>query len=206
MSMMMIGTGTPRIELPPMTENESGRLKIGLPDVMTSAIPLAILIIARVDMNGGILIRLVIRIPFAIPHTAPARIPITIETGRFHPSTFKNTPVTTPLRAATEPTERSMPPVKITYDIPTDTIPMIDTCRNTLSTFLTVKKYGDNIDTSAVSRNNPIKGGMISDWLEDNRCLAIRTFIWAFRFIELIRSYLFLLSRIFNRYVYFTPQ
>ena len=49
---------------------------------------------------------------------------------------------TTPEKARIEPTDRSMPPVRITKVIPKDKSPFIDICRKTFMRFLDTRKFG----------------------------------------------------------------
>ena len=51
----------------------------------------------------------------------------------------------TPDNPRMEPTERSIPPVKITNVIPHPTMPATVICLNTLNRFVTLKKLGDKI-------------------------------------------------------------
>jgi hypothetical protein len=48
--------------------------------------------------------------------------------------------VTPPLRPSTEPTERSMPPVRMTKSCPTERMAKTATCRTRLSRLVSVKK------------------------------------------------------------------
>src|SRR5271168_3698929 len=50
-----------------------------------------------------------------------------------------------------EPTERSMPRVRITKVIPVERMPTIETCRSTFSRFGTVKKRGDRNEAAMTS-------------------------------------------------------
>ena len=111
---MIIGIGILIKNPPPKKLKDSGKLKIGLPEVMNNASPLAILIIANVEIKGGILILLVINIPLKSPQRIPAPIPKIIEKKIPIPTFLRKTPVIIPLKAATEPTDKSIPPVIMT--------------------------------------------------------------------------------------------
>jgi hypothetical protein len=106
-------------------------------------------------MKGGILILAVIKIPFINPHTPPADRAIRIAKGIFTPFLRANAPIMA-LKARTDPTDKSIPPVMITHVIPTDTIPIIDTCLSMFNIFDSVRKCGDNIDNSNPRKTNPM--------------------------------------------------
>jgi hypothetical protein len=50
------------------------------------------------------------------------------------------------LTARIDPTDRSIPPVRITNVIPTDTMPTIDICCSRLGRLDIVRKFGTNIE------------------------------------------------------------
>ena len=115
--------------------------------MITKLSPLAMLIITNVAMKGGILILAVIKNPFINPHIPPANRVIRIAKGMFTPFLRANAPIMA-LKARTDPTDKSIPPVMITHVMPTDTIPIIDTCLSMFNIFDSVRKCGDNIDIS----------------------------------------------------------
>ena len=54
----------------------------------------------------------------------------------------------TPVRPTTEPTERSMPPVRITNVMPIETMPVTTDWSSRLSRLLVLRKYGDANDSA----------------------------------------------------------
>src|ERR1700733_13193526 len=58
---------------------------------------------------------------------------------------------TRPAKASNEPTERSMPAVRITKVMPTASKPVVDTCRITLKRFISDRKRGCMIANSSIS-------------------------------------------------------
>ena len=88
-----------------------------------------------------------------VPDTAPASIPtpspaaITRSAGYGPPGTMAtedvlaSDPATTPVSATSEPTERSIPRVRITKVMPIARIPLIEVWRSTLRILFVVRKY-----------------------------------------------------------------
>src|SRR5689334_21154866 len=62
------------------------------------------------------------------------------------------------LTASVEPTDRSMPPMRMTSASPTAIIPMSATCVMMLSRLRGVRKYGDRIDIAMKMTTRPISG------------------------------------------------
>ena len=88
---------------------------------------------ARVGTNGD-MFRRVMHSPLKRPTPAAANSATAIAATIGHPLDIRNAAKTAVI-AQTEPTERSMPPVKITKVIPMATIPTKEKFRVTLITF-----------------------------------------------------------------------
>src|SRR5690348_16323745 len=135
---------------------------------------------ARVTMKG-VIRNFVTKRPARRPETAPAPMPASAAAGKRIPSgspLFRQLVVTTPVNATSAPTERSIPPVRMTNVIPAAMIAVIDVCRVTLRMLSAVKKYGErsakrrisspsaaaipNSETNAaiLVRGEPSEGGM----------------------------------------------
>ena len=104
--------------------------------VAPSTAPRAAIIIASVTMNGGRR-TFAIRTPFVSPSAVAAPTPATSEAIIPLADTFA---ATTPATATREPTDRSIPPVRITTVIPSATSPSMLFCRSTFSRFSGVAK------------------------------------------------------------------
>ncbi|MNE63005.1 hypothetical protein D3C80_1583290 [compost metagenome] len=63
---------------------------------------------------------------------------------------------TAPVSASREPTDRSIPDVKITSVIPTAIMAFTDVCWRILNRLLTVKKFGLMVETTAISTSSAI--------------------------------------------------
>src|SRR5215217_6674388 len=137
------GTGTPSTRFLPKNPKLAGRLPIERPPVAINARPRQIVSIAKVVTNGGTRNWATIT-----PFTSPTKAPIARATNapRITPVVFAfwlaSIAATTPHSAATEPTDRSMPPVKITAVIPTERIPVIAMLNATLIRFGTERNCG----------------------------------------------------------------
>src|SRR5438132_8334626 len=88
-----------------------------------------------------------------MPAPAPTTRPASSPTATGAPP-FKRPAMTAPARARIEPTERSMPAVRITNVIPAAMMALTDTWRATLSRFSGVRNAGDN---SASATTSPTK-------------------------------------------------
>ena len=116
---------------------------IGEPFVYTRITPRSNVIIPRVEINGGIP-----QTDTKNPFTAPQAIPTVRDTATATavlPVDASTPEASTPDNPRIEPTERSIPPVKITNVIPHPTIPATVICLKTLNRFVTLKKLGDKI-------------------------------------------------------------
>ena len=118
--------------------NDSGYPEIGRPSESMSADPRATLIMPSVAMNGGRR-PIVISAPFPRPQARPTTRPTAAAAAIGSPASCA-VPSATPASATIEPTDRSMPPVRITNVIPTATIPMNALCSTTLTRLETVAK------------------------------------------------------------------
>ena len=112
------------------------------------------LIVPSVTMNGGRPPQL-ISAPLARPQAVPAASASVNATGSGCPP-WSAVPRTTPASATIDPTERSMPPDRITNVIPTATIALMLVCSTTLTRFETVRKCGVRIHSAAHSSTRPI--------------------------------------------------
>src|SRR4029450_4286805 len=101
--------------------------------------------------------------PFISPKTAPVRMPTSKATnGDWGLSPVTKVAATMDENAKTDPTDRSIPPVKITRVIPIASIPLIDVCRRMLLIFSGVRKYLLRKVNATHSRRNAI---MIPYWV-----------------------------------------
>ncbi len=114
----------------PTTENDWGKSLTGIPRVMVSATPRAIESVPRVTMKGFIPI-LVTASPCKSPITAPApNVKAVASTGWTPPRNIRAS--TTPVKATTEPGDRSIPAVMMTNVSPIAMIPNTATERATV--------------------------------------------------------------------------
>lgn len=117
--------------------------------------PRAMVITPSVATNGGTL-NFVMTIPLNAPNAAPAA-----SAPRQHPQNVKPKYVSMPAmanplpdipatiapdRASTDPTDKSIPPVRMTSVIPTDIHRLMDVCRSTLNRLSDVRKFSDKND------------------------------------------------------------
>ena len=73
--------------------------------------------VANVTMKAGMVV-LETMIPFSAPTRVPHRIPMRIPTGTGSPTHVIMPALTHPVTAMTEPTDRSMPPKRMTKVMP----------------------------------------------------------------------------------------
>src|SRR3990172_9098960 len=164
-SVMIAGTGIPEASPAPSHENAAPRSLIGRPSVYTSVSPRAIVRVASVAMNGATL-PYATAMPLTAPNPVPTASPASNATASGAPPF--NTPASTaPAMARTEPTDRSIPPVRITNVMPAAMIALIETWRVTLSRLPTVRNDGDSTVSAAI--NNTMAAG------SPNRCTRIRS-------------------------------
>ena len=111
----------------------------GRPPLTMSARPRATVIIPSVTMNGATPPR-VTRTPLTSPQAAPVSSPTAIGTKTGWSPGWAKVAQATPLRATTEPRERSTPAVSRTKVTPTARMPLMETWRATLVRFATLRK------------------------------------------------------------------
>ena len=111
---------------------------MGRPPVTSSAAPRATLIMPKVEIKGGSRPR-VIRTPLSRPQRNPLPRPALTASGSGTPA-CNRLAITTPERARTEPTERSIPAVMMTKVIPAAMMAMTEDCSTMLRRFERVRK------------------------------------------------------------------
>src|SRR3954466_1668707 len=115
------GTWVNRRPLPIVSTSLKGTSRASTPPVMSSAAPSDMPSVPSVTMRGGIF-ALATRKPFRPPGAGPAARATTRPTGIVPqwsaPTAFIALTLTTPLKTATAPTDRSMPAVMITNVMP----------------------------------------------------------------------------------------
>ena len=100
-------------------------------------------IVARVTMKGCSLKR-AMKSPFTAPATAPTTKQIKMARSRGIPP-FDKPETMIAARATTDPTERSMPPVRTTTSMPRLSSPLVTACRPRLLRLRWVKKTSDTV-------------------------------------------------------------
>jgi hypothetical protein len=94
-----------------------------------------------------------IRLPLIPPITAMINnTMMTASTGKT--SVFNNPAIRQELKATIEPTERSIPPVRITNSCPTANIVMTAFCLRIFIIFVRLKKYGVKIELIMIITRN----------------------------------------------------
>src|SRR3989441_597199 len=106
--------------------------------------------IPSVAMKGCTLPRVMTR-PLTSPSSAPTASPPPMPTSTGRPAA-SNPAITAPENASTEPTLRSMPPVRITNVMPAAMTALMETCRAMLSRLLTVRN--DPLSTERTTRSS----------------------------------------------------
>ena len=139
----------------PILTKASGNFDIGVPSVNTKVAPLNIVIVAKVTMNAC-------NFPFDTnkPFINPTAIPITATTiiaKNTFPVDLTIEAPTAPLIAKVDPTDKSIPPVKITKVIPIAMIALTETCVNTLVILDILKKFGVTIVITIHNNTSPIR-------------------------------------------------
>ncbi len=163
---MMLGIGTPSSRPLPRMLNTSGNSQIGRPSVYTNAMPRHTVINASVTMKGVMLYR-VMRAPATAPDNAPAVSPTRTASGNetvIGSCSFSTSVVRMPASARSEPTDKSIPPVRITNVIPAAIIAVMETCKETLRRLSVVRKYGERNEKTRSSTTNamPIPSSLVS--------------------------------------------
>ena len=146
---MIAGTGRPATTPAPGRRKAGGNPVIGAPPVYMKDSPRASPIMPRVAMNGGSR-SLAVNSPLTHPSAAPAARAQPHASGAGNPD-FAAEAATSEESASTLPTDRSIPPVRMTTVMPSETTPMIDDCRSTFSRLATVKKRPSSDPASSIS-------------------------------------------------------
>jgi hypothetical protein len=109
-------------------------------------------IMPRVATKGGTLALVMVN-PFINPQDAPTPNPTNIAAGIGIPDCNIEAAITDE-RASIEPTDRSIPAVRITSVIPTAMMPFIVDCLKMLIKLSTVRKRSERIDRARQSNKN----------------------------------------------------
>jgi len=141
-TVIRIGTGIVRSSPWPSQRNSGGTPDTATASVVMFAMPRATLIVPSVAMNGVISATVIMK-PLISPQTAPTAMPATIAMGIATWESTMSRVATTPAKAATAPTERSIPAVMITMVIPMATIAVTAVCVPTLRRLWEVRKLSD---------------------------------------------------------------
>src|SRR5699024_5514487 len=136
------------------------------PSVTTSVKPLKTVIVAKVAINGAIL-PAVINKPLIAPKIAPKIHPSNKAMIESTPDTIKIATIALD-NANVEPTDRSIPPVKITNVIPNAINPLIETCLSKLNKLDGSKNALFNILIIITNNINPINGIIFSKYENDS--------------------------------------
>src|ERR671916_248155 len=147
--------GTPSRSPLAMSPNPDGRGCTVLASVSTSTTPRAMPSMPSVAMNGGRLTAATSR-PLMTPHRTPTPSPARMATGIPAPRTSSSAAIA-PARPSTEPTDRSMPAVRMTSSWPTAMIPKIATCRARLDRLLPVRNSSEAIVIAPNSTSRTIR-------------------------------------------------
>src|SRR3954452_561157 len=131
-----------------MFANESGSGCTVLASVRTSTTPRAIPSMPSVTMNGGSLPYATSE-PLKTPIAAPAAMPTRIA-GTIPVPCTSSSAVIAPVRPSTDPTDRSMPAVRMTSSWPTAMIPKTATCR---ARFARLSPVRNSVDASVMPPN-----------------------------------------------------
>ena len=140
MAAMMTGVGMPNRSLCAKKKNELGISIIGLPLVKMRLRPRPMLSAPSETMNG-VMPTYAMTEPLNMPISMPDNTPIGRAKIGWTPAA-RTTPVIMPLKPTVEPTERSIPPVRITNNSPNATIATNEICRETRYIFLAVRNCG----------------------------------------------------------------
>ncbi len=136
------GTGMPKIFPFPTSFKKklSPRLEIGLPSMKIMVRPRYTVIVIRVAINGWSR-PLVTRRPLIRPNPVPITSARSMARPTGIPFVIKLAQNAV-VKASTEPTERSIPPVSMTQVMPNAINPLIDDCRSSDKKLLTVRNSG----------------------------------------------------------------
>ena len=129
-SVVIAGTGTPKTSPTPNAMKNGSDVKplIGRPLLYTSVAPRKIVIVAKVAINGATL-------PYVMmsPLAAPSAIPIRQQSAMLMTGSMPLLimPAINAVESAnSEPTERSIPPVRMTKVMPKEISALTETCRS----------------------------------------------------------------------------
>ena len=108
--------------MPMVVVSRSGTPRTSIPPVISRADPRAMPSVPRVTISGGTLALVTstpLRTPQAVPATSPAASPGRIAPQPSPPTASITLAAITPEKTSTDPTDRSIPAVMITYVMPT---------------------------------------------------------------------------------------
>ncbi|BAK79786.1 hypothetical protein MOUSESFB_0644 [Candidatus Arthromitus sp. SFB-mouse-Yit] len=136
----------------PIFTKVSDNFDIGVPFVNTNVAPLNIVIVASVTINACNL-PFDINIPFINPITIPVIAATKIAKGILFVD-FNIDAAKAPLIATVDPTDRSIPPVRITNVIPIAIIAFVETC---VKIFVILDRVMNAGDTMVITTHKTIK-------------------------------------------------
>lgn len=148
------GIGTPKMKPWPSVRKPGESRGTGIPSLAMKVRPRATLNMPSVATNGGTRSRAT-SAPLTMPRPSPAPTPSAIATSGlpgFAPVTSDAPRM--PHTASSEPTDRSMPPVRITKVWPMARMPLMLAWRSTLMMLSGVRKYGLSRLSAAHSAKN----------------------------------------------------
>src|SRR5690606_19211970 len=146
-AMISTGIGSAPMTPWPSNRNESGAPNTATAPVTISTSPRPTLSMPSVAMNGGSPTTDTSN-PLTNPAIAPTAIPPRMPTSGLNPKSAIRITPSTPARAATEPTDRSMPPVMITMVTPTAMTAFTDVCEPRLNKLSAVRNDGATNDSA----------------------------------------------------------
>ena len=121
----------------------AGPIGTGLPFVIVIVTPRAMTSMPRVMMNGCRR-PFVMPSPFSAPTSAPAASAASTASGQTTPRGHERGAALIAAKPTIDPTDRSIPAVRMTNVMPTPMIPTMDAWRATLARLLIVRKAGDS--------------------------------------------------------------
>lgn len=154
------GTGSQPPSVSPSRETDSGKA-IGLPCEMTSERPRAMESIANVAMNGGSL-PYEMSAPFTKPQAMPVTIARTTARTTGTPADVADQARTVADRAATEPTDRSMPAETMTKVTPNARMAVTAAWTPTFSRFWVVRKSPESSDIATTRTTRALSAPLSS--------------------------------------------
>jgi len=151
--MMITGIGIIPTWPCPNNLNSSGNPHICLPPDNTYDRPLIIVIVPKVVIKGGISISL-IKNAFTMPTRQLINNVMLIANKGGRPDSTMSFAHITLVSDIKDPTDKSIPPVKMTKIIPTAEMPNMEICLKTLNKFSIVKKTGEEIANIIINNIN----------------------------------------------------